>query len=632
MKFTTFLLIVTVIFVLVGITKAETPKVEENQAVELDKIIVTNRGISLELSEVSENVEVVSKEEIEKLPARNLSEALSYVNGVDIQSRQGFGRASSVSIQGCDSRQVRMMIDGIPLNSLSSGQVNPAIFPVENIERIEVIKGAASSLWGSSLGGVVNVVTKDTGETLVPKGNITGSFAEFRTQKDSFDLSGKAGDAGYYLMSDYMESGGKGFRDDVLEKKAFAKLSYDLKETGKVIASLGYSDADVNSGEYPDGTWQAQPYRNLYGKLGWQGSFENTDINVDLKHSRQELVTRFYDSVSDEVPSAIQPTVESRDRLYQLSLNSVFHLREKDLLVLGSDFDRDTLTSTYLTKAKNIDLVAPYLNYTLKAGPWDFNSGLRYDYNSEFGEQLSPSSGAVYHLQDFSDTLLRVNISRAFNAPPLLWKYYEQNLSGMTTNPDIKPERGWVYELGLESKPLPELWTKLSLYRSDISDAIALTQNESGQYYMENFEKFRRQGVELEAKIELSEELDFFAAGAFNDIEDRATRKTVRGGGRPRQSFDVGIDYKNKGGLRCYLRGYYDRWNEETTVYWNQLGEEVSVDPNDRKMLFDLKITQEFKNISLFLNIYNLTNSRYWADYNFTVHKRYFEGGITLKW
>jgi len=149
---------------------------------------------------------------------------------------------------------------------------------------------------------------------------------------------------------------------------------------------------------------------------------------------------------------------------------------------------------------------------------------------------------------------------------------------------------------------------------------------------MKNFEKFRRQGAELQFKINLLEGLDFFASGAFNDIEDRATRKTVRGGERPRQSFDLGVEYKNKKGFSLSLRGYYDRWNEVATVYFNQLGEEISVDPNDRKMLCDLKMSQEFKHFSFFSNIYNLTNSKYWRDYYFPVHERYFEGGVKVKW
>ncbi len=613
------------IFILIiGIIETRGAEGQQTHEIKLGEIIVTNRRTQVGLSEVTGNVTVISEDEIKELPAKNLGEALKYIAGVDIESRRGFGRAISVSIQGCDSRQVRVMIDGIPLNSQASGQVNPAQFPIENIARIEVIKGAASSIWGSSLGGVINIITKDTGTTPIPEGRITAAFSEFRTKKESFNLSGGIGDFGYYLFGSYMESGGKGLKDDVLEKKGFSKLSYDLKDMGKITASFGCSSADVNSGEYPDGTWQAQPYQARYGKIGWAGYFGDADIKVDLKRFRQDIITKSYLSVEDEDPFW---TVKTKDVLYQLSLNSTVHPREKDLLVLGTDFDWDILKSNlYLTQAKILKLQAPYANYTLKLEPWDLNFGLRHDHNSEFGQEFSPSLGCVYHFKNIPDTLIRAGLSGAFNAPPLLWKYNENVLLAVIPNPDIKPERAQVYELGLESKPVPDFWIKFSLYRADVSDAIALAMNELNQYYMKNFEKFRRQGVELQLKINLCEELSFFAAGAFNDIEDRTTGKTVKGGGKARQSFDLGVEYKNKNGFSVSLYGYYDYWNEP-----------ASSQPNDRKMLCDLKISKEFKNFSAlsaaaFLNIHNLTNSKYWRDYYFPVPERYFEGGVSFEW
>lgn len=585
--------------------------------IELEKIIVTNRRAHSYLKEVTENTQVVGKEEIQGLPARDLGEALKYVPGVDIDPRKGFGRATFLSIQGSDSRQVRVMIDGIPLNSQSSGQVNPAIFPLENIERIEVIKGAASSTWGSALGGVINVITKDTGTTAIPKGSLTASFAEFRTRKEAAELSGKAGDLGYYLFSSYMDSGSRASKDDVLEEKAFAKASYDLNDAGKIIASFGCSTADVNSGIQPDGTWESQPYAAQYGKLGWEGRLEDTDLRFEFKHSRQKITTTTFPPEGDQTPPA---RADTKDALYELSLNSATRLRGDDLLVIGSDFDCDTLKSTYLTKAKSVRTAAPYLNYTLKLDPWVWNAGLRYDYNSEFGNQVSPSWGFTYRLKGLPETLLRASVSRAFNAPPLLWKYYEEDLSGLIMSPGIRPERAWVYELGAESQPLENLWFMLSLYRADVKDAIDVFEDDAGKRLMKNFQKFKRQGAEFRSKAGLCKVLEFCAGFSFNDIEDRATKKTVKGGGKPRYSLDAGLEYRNRG-FRLSLLGNYDFWNEPG-----------SSQPNDRKMLCGLKASNEFGRLALYFAVHNLTNSTYWRDYFYPLPARYFEGGFTLTW
>ncbi len=160
-----------------------------------------------------------------------------------------------------------------------------------------------------------------------------------------------------------------------------------------------------------------------------------------------------------------------------------------------------------------------------------------------------------------------------------------------------------------------------SLYRSDIHDAIESAENELGQVNKKNFQKFRRQGAEFHCKLKLFEGMNFLGGAAFNDIEDRSTKKTIRGGGKSRQSFDTGLEYKNKIGLTINIIGYYDRWNEP-----------VSSQSKDRKMLCDLKLSQEWKNLMSFVNIYNVTNSKYWADYFFPLPERYFEGGVSLKW
>jgi vitamin B12 transporter len=602
-------------FLSLDVVSAQQGRVE---GVDLEPIIVTSRRTPVGVGRVTENVTVIDEEQIKGFPARDLGEALKYIAGVDIQPRQGFGRPTSVSIQGADSIHVRVMIDGIPLNLLSSGQVNPARFSLENISRIEIIKGASSSLWGSALGGVVNIITKDTGNTLLPCGRVTSTWAEFRTKKESMDVSGKIGDLGYFFSSSYMESGGEGLKDDVLAKEGFAKLSYDLKDKGKIVASFGYNGGDVNSGLYPGGLWETNPYRCRYGKIGWENSFEKFKLGIDLKHSRQNISSKTFESVTSETPWL---SSKSENIIYQLSLNSSEIIREVDLLVFGADFDLNILKSTRLKKAKVQRLQAPYLNYNLRLNPWDFNFGLRFDNNSEFGDDFSPSIGIIYHFKNALDSLVRANVSRAFNAPPLLWKYFDRDVSGsLTSNPGIEAERAWVYELGGETKIFDNLRVKLSLYRSDISDAIDNSINEAGLSYKANFKKFRRQGGEIQVEVDILEGLTLMGSGAYNDIEDKTINETVQD--RLRQSFDVGIEYKNKKGLAILVKGYYDRWNMEADA----------AQPKDRKMLCDLKISQEFERFSLFLNVYNLTDSEYWSDYFFPVPERYFEGGITLKW
>ncbi len=602
-----------------GETRLPDDGIDRSAVIELQPLVITPRRGPIGLSRTTETITLITSEEIDIRPARNLGETLTYSPGIDIAPRQRFGRATSISLQGSDSRHVRVMIDGIPLNNNVSQEVDPSRLPIENVDRIEIIKGAASSMWGSSLGGVINVLTKDTGTTAVPGGSLTASWAESRTHKESLDLNGAVGDIGYYLFSSYTESGGRGPRDDTLSKKSFAKLSHEPDDFTEIVASFGYSGGNVNSGEFPDGTWWGQPYRIRYGKVGWHWDDGDRSLSAEMKHSRQDIISEIYLAVTDSDPFM---KFVYKDVLYQLSLNATQRLRSDDLLVIGADFDHDTIKSdTYLTGAKNVKLQAPYINYTLASDPFDFNVGLRYDHNSEFGQEVSPSLGIVYRSRTHPGTLIRAGVSRAFNAPLLIWKYNANPAFATIPNPDIGAERAWVWEAGAEARITPRLKANLSLYRAEVSDALAQATNALGETYMKNFEKFRRQGGEIQFTYDYNNHLAFSAAAAFNDIENKITKQTVRGGGRPRQSFDVAIEYTNDHGFACSLHGYYDRWNEPATSF-----------PNDRKMLLDIKLSQEIKNITVFLNIHNVTNSKYWADYYFPLPERYFEGGFTLHW
>lgn len=602
---------------------AESGGIDEDEPVagviDLEPVVVTARRSAASAGDVSENVGLLDASGIAMLPAERLSGVLEFLPGVDVEPRSVPGGSTSLSIQGCDSRQVRVMVEGIPLNSQSSGQFNPSVLPVSNIRQVEVIKGSGSSAWGSALGGVVNVLTKDTGTTAVPGGSFSSSVAGYATTRESGELYGRALGVGYYLMGEHMDSGGKGPRNDALENKFFNKLSYELPDTGAITALFGYSGNNADT-KFPDGTWENQPNRLRYGKVGIADDFGGARVIAELKHTRQDMSTRSYDDISGDVLTSDVNTV---DHLSELSLSASRTVRAGDTLTAGADLDYDTLKSDpYLSSAEHLFSAGPYINYTLNAGQWDFILGSRYDYNSEFGSDCSPSAGAVYHFEDAWSSLVRARVSRAFNAPPLLWKFYNPDTSHVYPNPDIHAERGIVYEAGAEASPLARLRLKLSLYRSDIRDALAMDAVSSGVRMMRNFEKFRRQGAGFEAKFRLTQELSLSGGAAFNDIEDRVTRKTVKGGGKARQSFDAGMEYAHPRGFSLSAAGYYKRWNQP----WYY-------EANDRKFIFDLKAAQKAgKNVEFFMTVYNLTNSSYWSDNFYPIRGRYLETGVTISW
>ncbi len=603
---------------------AEQNDSQEKSIIYLKPIIVSAKrteSFGLEESYVAENATVITRDEINNLPARNLTEALRYVPGVDIAPGFKFGQASAVTIHGSNARHVLLMVDDIPFNTHLSGQANPTQIPLMNVKQIEVIKGASSSAWGSSLGGVINVLTQDVGDTAVPKISLKETYAEYETTQHDLNLSGKIQDAGYLLSGSFFSADGIGANDDVKESKFFGKIAQPLGEDFNISASFGYSGAKAVDEVIRSHRLYERPYQARYGKL--QLGYEPRDdfnCKIAYKYNNQDISTDIYNTLTAQQLSS---TV-SHHVFHGLSLNADYRFENDDLLVAGADFEwQEIKSNNYLTSSQDISIQAPYMNYTFQQERWELIPGIRFDNADRFGNQWSPSLGYVYHFN--SNTLGRAKVARDFNAPPLLWIFNDDPTLLVGPNPDLKAERGILYELGLETE-VKKLNAKLNWYWADIKDALNIVFNSDlGVFRAENVRKFRRQGVEGNLRYKLSPEWQIYGNAGFNHSVNRTTRQIVRGNGTARQSFQLGVQYKHDKGFGCHLLGSYNRWDSVP-----------SQEPNDRKPVFDLKVTQDFKRIfhhtdvQFFVHVYNIANSKYWSDISFPDPERYFEGGFVL--
>ena len=594
------------------------------RVINLDPILISaKRTFDYDTSRsVPENAVVYTTEDWSLFPSYSVPAFLNYIPGVDVSLGYEFGLASDITIHGSQARQVLVMVDDIPFNTQLSGQSNPSQLPLAASKRIEIIKGAASSAWGSSLGGVVNVITADAGQSPVPMVKLSERFAEYETVQHDLSLSGKTGETGYLLSGSFFDTAGTGTDTDSRKSEFLGKLSQPINDLVRVTGTFGYSGAAVRSEIRRNNRRYFRPYQARYGKFQLE-PLQPGDWNYKIayKFNNQDLTTDTYNILTgQQLGSSV-----GRHVFHGLSLNTDFRLRADDLLVVGSDFEwQEIKSNNYLNSSKKISIQAPYANYTCRIAPWDFIPGIRFDNNDRFGSQWSPSFGTVYNFSE--QTRGRFKVSRAFNAPPLMWIYNDDPAFLVGPNLDLKAERGVQYEWGIETR-LERLKIDLSWYWADIKDALSIVYNSDlGLFRAENIRKFRRQGVDLELKYPLSKLWTLFAGGAFNHSVNRTTGQIVRGNGSTRQSFTWGAQYKTQGGLGVNFYGYYKRWDSS-----------AAAEPNDRKPIFDLKITQDLRHlcasadVQLFLNIHNITNSKYWSDISYPLPGRYFEGGFSLQ-
>ena len=594
------------------------------QVFAMDLIVVTAARSEWSLNQTTQNVSLITSEEIKAMPAHDVAEALNFTPGLNIQKSGGIGEPVLPSIQGASHRHVLVLLDGIPMNNQSEGLADLVQLPVENVERIEVVKGPASAVWGSSLGGVIHVISKDPGETKVPGGYVSTQFGRWNTQRHQLNFGGKVGRAGYFVSGSWTSS--DGFRPKSAHEgdKAFVKLSSSLWKDAEASLLYGYTDGDTEDFEdFARRFWRAHSYTTKYGGLDVDfRPREWFEVDLMLKWIARETESKVFKMDSTDL---LQKT-EYDEPSTGLTIQGTAKLSHGNTLISGLDVHASTLrrTSPDMVVDQEFSEVALYVSDRQKLGDLLLTIGGRYDDNSEYGSQFSPMLGLVYNFIRYS-TLIRSSVSRGFGAPPLIYKYIPETET-QVPNPDMKAERVWACQAGVESHYLDHLWGKVTLYRSDITDGISSSINEKGQRVMRNFARQRRQGFELELGLEFPFGASVFAGTAFNDIRNLDEDEMVYD--LPRQTYDVGIQYLSGFGLRANLKGHYV-WYNANPLYGQAPYHFTS---KDKRFIWDAKIAQKIPvgstEAEVFIAAYNLLDTDFWWVTPYPLPKRWLEVGV----
>lgn len=558
---------------------------------------------------IAENVMVISSKDLEKLPADNLAEVLRYYSGITIDTRSGFGHDGTFGMHGAEPRNVRIMVDGITFNNNSSGQMIVSSIPVGNIKQIEIVKGAVSSRWGSALGGIINVVTKDTGTSIVPHGQIGLSLAEYNTEQYFTDVAGGKGRFGYHVYGEHFKSDGLRDDDDVTKKNATAKVSYSF-DSVKLQAQAGYLHGDKSDGVTPFFDYYKQNNYTRFAKFQADYVYDDSlRFLSDIKLINQ--MERNYDF----------PTLSGRnefhDKTWGISLETVKKLREVDVLSAGLEFEYNVLETLKTKTSSNQHKTGVFAAYNYNWEIISVNAGLRYDANEAYKDQLSPSLGIVVDVPQLRETRFRFSFARGYHAPPLLWLYYDN--SNYKSSPNLRPERSWNWEMGLETQPLEFFKARLNVYLHDVSDYLVRKYDGTKNYYV-NEDRYRKTGIELETRFKLAERFFLRASGNINDTRDNDDKKVYSGA--ERNGVNIGAFYEAPFGTHFSLLGVYER-----TKVWAQRHEE--------NFIWDLKLAHKYKLTDSYavegkFAVHNLFNSAYWQDDFFPNPGRYVEAGLTL--
>jgi vitamin B12 transporter len=578
-----------------------------------DELVVESATRSQKsITQTAENVTIVTAEDIKLMNAHTVADVLNAVNGMQVFMTGGPGSIAPASIQGSDNRHVAVFMDGIPLNNLSDNVTDLATLPVQNIQKIEIIKGPASSAWGSALGGVVNIITK-SGAGNRTGGVVSASYGERNTGDLRLETSGKRDRIGYYITAGRLETDGFRAHNDFFGNNAYAKLTYDLTARTSVLFSIGYDKIERGTIEIPDIDLfinnNVETVRTAFSVKSKINKETEVDLSFWNLHSMSN-VNNYQLSTGDAL---------STDRYDDNGYGSSVKLTWKPKLhnvVLGADFDSKKLESNTIADGKQgLKKSAYYINDTMSFERLSITPGIRFDKTDTNGEFTSPSLGVTYKLADA--TLLRAYSARGFSIPPFSATYGDNIFH--VSNPGLKMERVWSYQLGAETTAFRYLWLKLSAFRHDIKDVIVNEGLSATTFMAVNGGRQRRQGMEIEVKTAPVYHLSFFAGGAFMNTKDLDTGEVLPNA--PQRTYDLGLQY-DKNSLKALLKGHY--------VYWNA---DQSFEGKYDTFIFDANVVKNItlrdkQALEIFVEGHNIFNGLQYPAAAYRNPGRWLEAGV----
>ncbi|EIL97950.1 TonB-dependent vitamin B12 receptor [Rhodanobacter thiooxydans] len=473
---------------------------DQNDASSLSPVIVTATRTAITADEALSSVTVITRADIERLQPLSVPDLLAGLPGLSFANTGGYGEQTSLFMRGTNSTHTLLLVDGVRVASVSAGLAAFEQIPVEQIERIEVVRGPRSSLYGAdAIGGVIQIFTRrgsrDGG--LLPTFSVTtGSNNLLRGQAG---LSGGSEHAWYNLgVGAQYTRGINACRVGAAE--AFAgcftdEPDRDAFRNKNLSASGGYR---WDNGAELTGAW----LRSL-GEIHFDGSYQNRSRTLQqvagssfsfnpLEAWKTTLsVGQNLDRYDNYENENFVGYIYSRRN--QASWQNDLSVASNQLLTLGVDWQGEHIDSDTGFLASRRNNTGGYVQYQGTFGRNEVQLSARRDHNGQFGNH---NTGAAAWGYRFDDGLkLSASYGSAFHAPTFNDLYYPYG-SG---NPNLKPEKSRSAELGLSRQQGAWNWA-LNAYQTRIDQLIALDSN----WVPQNVSKARIRGVEGQLGVNLA--------------------------------------------------------------------------------------------------------------------------------
>ncbi len=574
----------------------------------LEEVVVSATRTPTRVSQLGSSVTIITSEEIEAKQQTHVIDVLRSVPGVDVVQAGSLGAAVSVYIRGTTRGHTLVLIDGVEFRDVSNTDASAELanLTTDNIERIEVVRGPQSVLYGSdAIGGVINIITqkgnkKPTGYVLGEAGSystkrgvaggsfgndyVTTSITVSGTETDEFssarEEAGNSEDDGYENTSAYFKINAT--PSEILDLNfnlRFAESKYDLDGSSYYLTKGGFVPTDSLDTQDTDETTSRLSGTFHFFEDRWQMTVGSSYTSIEREYDYETLSDYNYNG-----------TIKKFDMQHTFSIN------DQNTLVVGMETEDEKYDDgSFEEKATNN---AVYLQEQLTIGNFAAAFGVRYDEHDAFGGETTWRVAPTYTISA-TGTQIKSSVGTGFKAPTLyqlygpdldlgIWGYY------VVGNEKLNPETSIGFDIGIEQPLLDKkLVIAISWFWNDIDDYIDYDLIDG--YY--NIDGIQTQGIESTFSWYPCNYFDFQIGYTYTDTKDRDGARLDR---RPLHKGSVGMNFYPMDALKINLNAVYVGKRDDD-------GEEL-----DAYTLINLAASyQVCKNVKVFGRIQNLLDEEY---------------------
>ncbi|AIG03243.1 TonB-dependent outermembrane B12 receptor [Pseudomonas fluorescens] len=445
-----------------------------------DVVISANRQVQARNDSSAANT-VFTRDDIDRLQPSSLTDLLSRVPGVQVARTGGRGSLPGIFIRGTKSAQSLVLVDGQRIANATSGDSGLQYLNIDQIERVEVLRGSRSVIYGSdAIGGVIQVFTRrNAGQGLQPRLKL--GFGSNNTWERSLGLSGGDERTRFNLGASLDDTAGidwshasfpsdrdhDAYRNKSVSLNLSHQFSDELEVGFNLLDSRGRSEYDNSFGRYDVATGQSvgqKPYTDY--TVSSASGYIDAQLNavwqtrIELGHSENR------DTKHDKLSTDASVFNTYRD---SINWQNDLALDQQNSLILGGDWYEDRFHGSTSYSENSRWNRAAFIQHRFKGEWFSTELGLRRDQNQQFGGQNSWSGTLTLPVNRDNDLLL--SYSEGFRAPTFNDLYYPDT---QYSNPDLQPETSKSYELQWRSQLNDSTRLEASLYRTDLKDAIIL--------------------------------------------------------------------------------------------------------------------------------------------------------------